>query len=131
MSGEIDLKKLLKELNPRLNKGEYVFVSTNNIQNIPRAYTICEFREKEGVSIIIEKDLADKLNLSYTYIAHWITLEIHSSLHAVGLTATVAQALMKNGISCNVVAGYYHDHLFVEKPDSYRAVQVLNELSKN
>lgn len=131
MSGETDLPRLLKELNPQLNTGEYVFATTKNLDDIPRENTICEFREVEGITVIVEKTLADRLSLHYSYVSHWITLKVHSSLNAVGLTATVANVLMKNGISCNVVAGYYHDHLFVKKRHSKKAIQILTRLSSS
>ena len=61
--------------------------------------------------------------------AAWITLEVHSSLAAVGLTAAFAGALAQANISCNVIAGYYHDHLFVARDDAERALSTLRALA--
>ena len=91
---------------------------------------IGSFREQEGLSVIIERDTARALGLEYSYVAAWITLTIHSSLEAVGLTAAFATALAEAGISCNVVAGYYHDHLFVALEDAEKAMQVLHDLAR-
>ena len=88
------------------------------------------FKEQEGYTIILKQDLADTYNLSYTYISAWITLSVHSSLEAVGLTAAFSSALSKEGISCNVVAAFYHDHIFVDQKDSARAMRVLKTLAK-
>jgi uncharacterized protein len=63
-------------------------------------------------------------------LRHGITLTIHSSLEAVGLTAAVSQELTNAGISCNVVAAYYHDHLFVAIEDAERAIEVLTAMSQ-
>lgn len=131
MSGETDLIYLLKGMTPVLNEGDYVFVTVKNLDKIGRNDTICEFKEEEGTTIVIEKNKADTLKLNYTFIASWITLTIHSSLDAVGLTTAFSGALAKNEISCNVIAGYYHDHIFVDKKDAKKAMQTLTALSKN
>jgi hypothetical protein len=73
--------------------------------------------------------MADTHALSYSYVSSWITLQVHSSLEAVGLTAAFSTALGKEGISANVIAGYYHDHIFVGTKEGPRAVRVLQELA--
>ncbi|MBT31689.1 MAG: acetyltransferase [Thalassobius sp.] len=130
MAGETNISTLVKGMTPKLNEGEYVFATVQNLNNIDRTQTICEFKEAEGITIVIDKKIADELNLKYEYIASWITLSIHSSLEAVGLTAAFSTALAKHHISCNVIAGYYHDHIFVDKQDAEKAIQVLKELAE-
>ena len=131
MAGEKNLAEMIKGMTPKLNEGEYVFVTLSNVDHISRADTICEFKEEEGVTVIIAKQKADALQLPYEYIASWITLEIHSSLEGVGLTALFSSELAKNNISCNVVAAYYHDHIFVDHKVGEKAVNVLKTLSEN
>ena len=131
MAGERDLTKLIRNMKPDLQPGTYVFTTVNIMKGIPLTDIICVFREKEGITIVMEQDKADKLQLHYDFLAAWITLNVHSSLDATGLTAVFSNALAKQAISCNVISGYYHDHIFIEKKDENIAISVLHELSIN
>lgn len=82
------------------------------------------------MTAILERSRADALGLKYSFVAAWITLTIHSALDAVGLTAAFASALGEAGISCNVIAAYYHDHIFVASGDAAQAMTVLHALSR-
>jgi hypothetical protein len=129
MTGETNLDKLLKTMNPKLNEGEYVFCSVNETGKLSLSDIILFFKEEEGITIVVAKKLADNLHLKYSFIASWITLTVHSSLEAVGLTAAFSKALADENISCNVVAGYFHDHIFVDRKDAEKAMMVLERFS--
>jgi hypothetical protein len=77
----------------------------------------------------VHQEDADRLQLRYDFVAGWITLQVHSALAAVGLTAVVSTALADAGISCNVVAGYHHDHLLVPLERVDEALTVLHGLA--
>lgn len=128
-SGETNLSKILKTLSPELNPGEYIFYSTNDPAQFDQKDVIGLFKENEGVTVIISKELANQKKIPYKFIASWITLNVHSSLDAVGLTAAFSTALTKENISANVIAGYYHDHIFVAKEDAGKAMKALIQLS--
>jgi hypothetical protein len=130
MTGEKDLDVLLKKMKPKHNIGDYVFCSVADLSGINLNDIILIFREEEGNTIIIKRELADNLQLEYSFVAAWITLSVHSSLEAVGLTAAFSTALSKEGISCNVVAAFYHDHIFVDKMDAEKAMNILSKFSK-
>ena len=128
MPGETHLNTLLATLKPELQNGEYVFCTLAEAINVDLTEAICTFREKEGLSVILPREVADKQHVKYSFIASWITLNVYSSLEATGLTATISKALADENISCNAVAAFYHDHVFVAREDAERAMEVLKML---
>lgn len=131
MAGETSLAALLRGMQPVLNDGEYVYCTLPPDSAAPAGLSpLGSFREREGQTLILERTDAEQAGLGFDYVAAWLTLEVHSALQAVGLTAAVAGALAKAGISCNVVAAWYHDHLFVAHADGPRALEVLRALAR-
>ena len=133
MSGETDLNRLLGSMEPSLQDGRYIFVTIGktSIADIAKYQPISTFIEAEGLSAILPLTEAVEQNFEYSGVYRCITLNVHSSLEAVGLTAAVATALTMNNISANVVAAYYHDHIFVNEVDAERAVKCLEEVSEH
>jgi hypothetical protein len=128
LTGEIDLKKLLANLSPLLDSREYVFCTFKDSAygDYAELKPIASILEKEGLTLVIVRDRADKEGISYQGTYKRITLNIYSSLDAVGLTAAVSTLLAKHGISANMIAAYYHDHIFVNATDAEDAVALLN-----
>ena len=130
MSGETDIKKLLKNMSPVLNEEEYIFISmSGRYGDYSHLTPLCSFMESEGLTLIISKDTAVENNIEFEEVFKAITLEVHSSLDAVGLTAAVASKLAGEGISANVVAAYYHDHIFVQARSAEKALAALKALT--
>ena len=133
MNGILELDALLKNMHPHLSDREYVFctIQSADINSISSLNPICTFKEDEGLTVVLEKISALKANLQFNEVFKKITLQVHSSLEAVGLTAAVSTALADKGISANVIAAYYHDHIFVPSGKSNVALNVLKSLSSN
>lgn len=130
MSGERNLGMLLASMDPELGVEDYVFHSMKaSFAEIARFEPWAVIREKEGVTLIMEKAVAGKAGIGSDGVFRRITLNVHSSLDAVGLTAAVATKLAGAGISANVVAGYFHDHVFVGKESAEEAVGLLRGMA--
>jgi len=129
MSGEKDLERLLKNMKPEHVSGDYVFCKVEKFENLDLNSVVMLFKEKEAITLILKKEIADQLHLDYSVVMSWITLTVHSSLEAVGLTAAFSKALSEKNISCNVVAAYYHDHIFVNQKDVNKAMEILYSFS--
>lgn len=129
MAGETDLETLLESMHPIVRDGDYVYALWPHGKPLEGGVEAA-VREAEGLTVVLRRDEADRLGLSYDFVAAWITLQIHSALEAVGLTAAVSAALTHAGISCNVLAGFHHDHLLVPVGDADRAMDVLRLLGR-
>ena len=131
MDGVTDLTRLLREMKPALADGGYVYCTVPDIDLRPwlDLDPIGTFREEEGLTLILPASVAAANALDASAPLAMITLTVHSSLAAVGLTAAVATALAREGISANVVAAFYHDHVFIPAEDADRALTVLEALS--
>ena len=131
MSGETDLRKLIAGMAPRLQRGEFVFVSFPGAAygNHAELEPVASCLEEEGLSLVVPRERAHARGLATDAPLRAISLGIHSSLEAVGLTAAIAAALAENGISANVIAGYYHDHVYVPSAEAERALALLEALA--
>ena len=126
-----DLSFLITNLAPVLAPKEYVFVSQSHesLGEASELEPIGLFHEFEGLSLIVPRERADSCELDYEGVFRMITLQVQSSLQAVGLTAVVAEALSRRGISANVVAAFYHDHLFIPSVRADEAMKTLVQLA--
>jgi len=129
-ASETVLKELLAGLAPRLNAGEFVFITLK--ERLPaHVRPLASFHEWEGESVVLRVEQAETIGLKHgadTYA--WITLGVQSPLDSVGLTAAVAAALAAEGIPCNVVAAFHHDHIFVPTSSAQKALGILRLLEK-
>jgi hypothetical protein len=114
------------DLSPALHPDPYVFTQVEDLPPGPSPFAI--IREDEGATLVLTQAEADRLGLAYGYVAARITLTINSDLAAVGLTAEVSRVLAEAGISCNVIAGLVHDHLFVDAGRGPEALRRLEDL---
>ena len=128
MTGETDLKKLLAAMTPELLPGVHVFVTLAPGAPVP-ANPLMLFREKEGTTLILREDEADGLHASFR--CRMITLNIHSSLEAVGFLAAITARLAAAGMGVNPVSAFYHDHLFVPADRAEEAMELLRQLAKD
>ena len=129
MSGETDLAVLFSNLKVRKSEELYVFVTCapdDVPENMP---VLMRFEEAEGTTLILTKSLAETHNLPYEFESYCLTLDIHSSLEAVGFMARIASLLAEAQIPVNPVAGFYHDHLFIPAKKADKAVSILQGLA--
>ena len=132
MSGIKDLDILLSNMEPVLDKRDFVFCSfpTFDWDKMRELNPVGFFQEKEGMTFILDLKDAIGKDIDCQSVYRLITLNIHSSLDAVGLTAAFSAKLTEKNISANVIAAYYHDHIFVPKEKAEQALNAILELQK-
>lgn len=118
----------LSHLSPKLHEGTYVFTSVPIDTDINSLTVVASMHEAEGLTVVLPEQQAIQQGFPIQFRCSWITLGMESALESVGLTAAFARALADKSIPCNVVAGTYHDHLFVPLDRADDALQCLREL---
>ncbi|MBB1495184.1 ACT domain-containing protein [Propioniciclava sp. MC1595] len=125
MAGLTNLHEILGALRPSVRQGSFVYVT---LPTPPEVEAYARIVEDEGITLVVDQSTADEHGWEYEGVFAWITLQVHTSLTSVGITAAVSTALARVGISCNVLAGYYHDHLLVPAESVDEAIDVLGGL---
>ncbi len=122
------LATLLATLQPELHPGVWVYALLPGDADARGLQPLAVFREAEGQTVILAEDVALAAGLPVRFRAAWITLTVQSDLAGIGLTAAFATALAEDGIACNVMAGVFHDHLFVPADQGPVALACLRRL---
>ncbi len=120
-----DSQAMISGMDPVLDTQSYAFAVLSDGEEPPGS-AFAVVREAEGTTAVLPVGLEGNPESLAC-----ITLQVHSDLQGVGLTAAVSNALAEQGIACNVIAGFYHDHLFVPWDRRDEAMQILRELAES
>ena len=129
MSGELDLEKLMATMSAELHEGVLVFATVKNGQMPSGIAPRMMFQENEGTTLILLKSEAEAAGLSFEFPSRMITLNVHSSLEAVGFIARIATELAAAGMGVNPVSAFYHDHLFIPDGRQDEAMTLLKAMA--
>jgi len=128
LSGETNLQTLLGSIRPSLAPGVFVFATVTDA--IPDGIDPqMVFRESEGLTLILREEEARRTGLNTIFRCRMVTLDIHSSLDAVGFMAAITTRLAASGIGVNPVSAYFHDHLFAPADRAEEALALLEQLA--
>jgi hypothetical protein len=128
--GEHDLGTLLQQMTPSVHPEVFVFCCFADGQPPAGLTPVCTFHETEGLTAIVPLNQAQALGLAHQFESRMVTLTVHSALDAVGFLARISAALAAQGIACNVVSAFHHDHLFVPRDRLEATIQVLDGLGR-
>ena len=128
MAGITDLKETLKSLEISCDDIEYGFASIDDSSKASQEKLLATFQEDGRVAIIAPAAYLKLQNINHEGPFAKLTIDIHTSLDLVGLTAVMATKLAEGGISANVVAAFYHDHVFVQYDLRQKAQELLVSL---
>jgi uncharacterized protein len=125
---EKDLAKLCAGIDPEISQTIYVYCSFPDFALPPGVSALCTFRESEGLTAVLELKDAEILALPYTFKSRLMTLNVHSSLEAIGFLAVVSACLAQANVPCNAISGYFHDHILVPLDRADEAFVALRSL---
>lgn len=128
MSGQTNLQTVLDSMQVTCDGLEYGFATIPAGTQVDPKAVLCVFQEAEGLTLIATKGYLESKDISFEGPFAKLTIDVHTSLELVGLTAVLAAKLGENEISANVVAAYYHDHIFVQYDSRSKAIEALNSL---
>ena len=128
-----DAREMISRMEPVPQPGEFIFCSTADpaIFGAALPVAMASLREAEGMSLVLPRDAAESFGFDDGIPMRCITLMVFSALDGVGLTAAVASALAAQGIPCNMMAGFHHDHIFVPSGMEDRAIAALRTLQRD
>jgi hypothetical protein len=126
VTGETNLDQILATITVSQRPGVYTVTTVDEIDDATGVHGV--IAEDEGMAVVLTVEAAYDRGWDVEFEAAWLTIDIHSSLEAVGLTAAVARALASAGIPCNILAGYFHDHLLVPAQRAHAAIRCIEAL---
>lgn len=130
MAGIRDLDQMLRCLSVSRRPEAWTMVSVDS--SVPLSETVAAvIAEAEGTTVVATVDEANRRGWPVEFRAAWLTLEIHSALEAVGLTAAVSAALADGGIPANMLAGFFHDHILVPENKAADAMAIIEGLASD
>jgi hypothetical protein len=131
MAAETDLATLLRTMRPELAPQTFVFATLPTGADLPATLApLMIYREGEGTTLILDRDQADSAGIAASFPCRRITLDVHSSLEAVGFLAAITARLAAAGMGVNPVSAYHHDHLFVPAARAEEALAILEAMAK-
>lgn len=131
MTALTDLETLIRDANPGLAEGHYVFASFPGARygDLASLMPLAVIGEQEGLTMVLKQEVAAAAGITSGQTFRLISLQVHSALHAVGLTAAVSACLAQHGIPANMLAGYYHDHVLVPSDQAEQALQAIRDMA--
>jgi hypothetical protein len=130
MSGQTDLSKVLSSMEISCDDVKYGFACVREDAKFDPEKILGTFREKEGLTLIAPVNTLEGIGIGCSEGPFAkLTIEVHTSLDLVGLTATLTSKLREGGISANVIAAFYHDHIFVQFDLKDKAIKALTGLT--
>lgn len=128
MTGQTNLQEVLNSMQVSCDDVEYGFAVVEPTTLIAVSELLGTFNEPEGLTLIATKDYLEKMSITCEGPFAKLTIDIHTSLELVGLTAVLATKLAESEVSANVVAAFYHDHVFVQYSLRQKAIDALHSL---